>query len=242
MTVDCENCPLRKKDAFVPFSKSELAFMGGFKSGELSVDPRTTVLMEGTSSPHFYTVLSGMGIRYKTLENGRRQVINFIFPGDFVGLQSVVMGESEYSVEATQSMVICAFRRQDLWRLFQVHPERAYDLVWISAVEEAFLGQSLATLGQRSGRERVSWALLKIFERLTMIGLQKLGKVPFPYKQQDLADALGLSLVHTNKTLAALRKDGLVEWADGTLEVQDADGMREAAVLSVEEPKRRPLI
>lgn len=60
--------------------------MEHFKMGELVVDPGATILMEGSNSPQLYTVLRGQGVRYKTLPNGRRQVINFLFPGDFTGL------------------------------------------------------------------------------------------------------------------------------------------------------------
>lgn len=87
--------------------------------------------MEGSNSPQLYTVLEGMGTRYKTLENSKRQVINFLFPGDFTGLQAGIMGEMQHSVEATTPITLCAFRRNDLWQLFRQHPERAHDLTWI---------------------------------------------------------------------------------------------------------------
>ncbi|MBC7140717.1 MAG: Crp/Fnr family transcriptional regulator, partial [Rhodobacteraceae bacterium] len=88
----CKNCPLRNRTLFTPFTDDELVFMQSFKTGELKVDPGTTILLEGSTSPQLFTVLSGMGTRYTTLENGRRQVINFLFPGDFTGLQDGLMG------------------------------------------------------------------------------------------------------------------------------------------------------
>ncbi|NVK47079.1 MAG: Crp/Fnr family transcriptional regulator [Rhodobacteraceae bacterium] len=242
MTTSCKNCPLRKKECFMPFSAQELSFMEGFKSGELSVDEKTTIQMEGAKTPHLYTVLSGMGVRYKTLENGRRQVINFLMPGDFIGLQAGVMGEAGHSVETTTPMVLCTFQRQDLWRLFQSHPSRAYDLVWLAASEEAFLGQSLATVGQRTGMERVAWALLKLYDRLDHRGLTKGNSVALPFRQQDLADALGLSLVHTNKTLSQLRSRKVADWSNGALTILDREKLQNSAMMEVEEMEQRPLI
>ena len=61
MGIDCRYCPLHKKDAFVTMTREELEFMQKFKVGELSVDPGTTILMQGSNSPQLYTVLSGMG-------------------------------------------------------------------------------------------------------------------------------------------------------------------------------------
>ena len=149
MTTPCRDCPLRRQPLFVPFTEEEILFMERFKTGELVVGPGTTVLMEGSNSPQLYTVLRGQGVRHKTLENGRRQVINFLFPGDFTGLQAGLMGEMKHSVEARTQMTLCVFDRAELWQLFKEQPARAYDLTWIAAVEEHFLGETIATLGQR---------------------------------------------------------------------------------------------
>jgi CRP-like cAMP-binding protein len=244
--VPCDTCPLRQQPLFVPFTKEEIAFMMSFKTGELTVEARTTVLMEGSNSPQLYTVFSGMGTRYTTLENGRRQVINFVFPGDFLGLQGSLMGEMKHSVEASTLMVLCAFKRSDLWNLFRARPDRAYDLTWISAVEEHFLGETIATLGQRDAAQRISWALLRIEKRLRAVGLGTAGQmgssVPLPFRQQDLADALGLSLVHTNKTLSRLRDHRLANWADGVLHVLDREGLAKIALVEPDREERRPIL
>lgn len=216
--------------------------MERFKQGELRVDPGTTILMEGSNSPQLYTVLRGQGVRYKTLEDGRRQVINFLFPGDFTGLQAGLMGEMKHSVEARTPMTLCAFDRAELWQLFKEQPARAYDLTWIAAVEEHFLGETIATLGQRDAVQRVAWALLKIWQRLRAVGLERNGTVPLPFRQQDLADALGLSLVHTNKTLARLRARQLCDWSERALRVLDAPGLAALGLVEAEPPERRPLM
>jgi len=224
----------------------EVAFMERFKTGELTVAAGSTVVMEGSSSPHLYTVFSGMGTRYKTLENGRRQVINFLFPGDFMGLQASLMGEMKHSVESSTPMVLCAFKRDDLWNLFRTQPARAYDLTWIAAVEEHFLGETIATLGQRDAAQRISWAFLRMERRLRAVGLgvdgQAGSEVPLPYRQQDLADALGLSLVHTNKTLARLRELKVAHWYDGTLRIWDRKALAQIAMEEPDPEEKRPIM
>ena len=238
----CSACPLRNCDIFIPMRPEDVAFMQTFKTSELTVGPGTTILLEGSTSLQLYTVLSGMGTRYKSLENGRRQVINFLFPGDFTGLQSGLMGEMKHSVESTTTMTLCTFRRDDLWRLFRSHPERAYDMTWIAAVEEHFLGETIASLGQRDATQRVGWAFVRMHERLKAVGLLVDGKVPLPFRQQDLADALGLSLVHTNKTLQALRARNLAHWSDGKLAITDIAALADLAMIDLEKPERRPLM
>lgn len=223
-------------------SDDEVDFMSRIKIGELSVAPGTVVVMEGQQTSRLYTTLSGMGLRYMTLEDGRRQVLNFVFPGDLIGLQPMLMKEAEYSVVATTDMTFCIFERGALWKAYKQAPERAYALTWGGAVDEHFLGESLATLGQRNAVERIAWALLRIHARLTSLGLARDGAVPLPYRQQDLADALGLSLVHTNKVLARLRERKLAQWVGGKLVISDPDMLAVIAVMETEKPTQpKPL-
>jgi len=142
MTTQCRYCPLQRKEAFHPMSSEELSFMQRFKSGELVVDPGTTILMEGSNAPQLFTALSGMAIRDKVLPNGERQVINFVFPGDFIGLQAGILGEMGHSVEARTHMRLCVFDRSEFWNFFKNHPERAFDITWLAAIEEHFLCSS----------------------------------------------------------------------------------------------------
>lgn len=242
MPIPCTNCPLRKLDYFIPMTEAELAFMVSFKAGELAVDAGTTILMEGSNSPQLFTVLSGMGTRYKTLENGERQVINFLFPGDFTGMQAAIMGEMKHSVEATTPMVLCVFNRSDIWNMFKAHPDRSYDLTWIAAVEEHFLGETIATLGQRDAGQRIAWAFLRIHHRLRAVRMGVQNVVPLAFRQQDLADALGLSLVHTNKTIARLRDLGLANWGNGALDIPDRPKLAAFAGTAPEPLERRPLM
>lgn len=242
MAVKCENCPLRSKNIFSSFTSDELKFMQRFKVGELIVDPQTTILMEGSNSPQLFTALHGLGLRYKSLSNGNRQVVNFVMPGDFVGLQAGVMGEMGHSVEATTRMTLCVFDRTELWSLFKSHPDRAFDLTWIGAAEELFLGEALSSVGQRTAFQAVAWALVKIFRRGMTLGLVTRGAMALPYRQQDLADALGLSLVHTNKTLAKLRDRQLLNWSDGILTINSVETLAASAEMELTEERVRPLI
>ena len=76
--TDCLDCPLRCKPLFVPMSEDELAFMRRFKTGETEVPQGRDVMSQGRKSPILQTVLSGMAVRSVLLEDGRRQVINFL--------------------------------------------------------------------------------------------------------------------------------------------------------------------
>lgn len=243
MTIPCQNCPLRCKSPFLPMSPDELAMNQRLKAGEMTVDPQAVVMMEGAPSPHMLTVLSGMGLRYKLLPDGERQVLNFIFPGDFIGLQAGTIGVMKHSVAAVTPMTFCVFRRIDLEAMVRAAPNRALDLAHVAAVEEHFLGEALARIGQQSATERTAWALMRVYARLDAMDMSRDNRVPFPFRQRDLADAIGLSLVHTNKTLARLRDMGAAEWSGGVLHVMDPALLADTARAQPEDVLTpRPLI
>ncbi|MEM5541265.1 Crp/Fnr family transcriptional regulator [Sulfitobacter sp. AS92] len=242
MTTQCRYCPLQRKDAFIAMSKEELSFMEKFKSGELTVEPGTPILLEGSNAPQLYTALTGMGIRDKTLENGNRQVISFVFPGDFIGLQAGIMGEMGHSVEARTHMRLCVFNRSEFWNFFKSHPERAFDITWLAAIEEHFMGEVLATIGQRTAIQAIAWAMVKIFERGQSLGMVTHNQMPLPYSQRDLADALGLSVVHTNKTLGALKERQLLSWSDRVLQINNLAALAKVGMTSLEGRQKRPLL
>ncbi|MDC0737857.1 Crp/Fnr family transcriptional regulator [Cognatishimia sp. SS12] len=225
MVTKCTNCPLRGLPLFLEFSQDELSFMQRFKTGEMEAEPGTHLLSQGEQSPQLFTVLTGMGLKYKMLRDGSRQVVGFVMPGDFLGLQAGVMGEMGHSVEAVTTMTLCVFNRANVWDLFSKHPTRGFDIAHLAAVEEHFLGDALATVGQRPAYEKIAWAMARFFNRALAIGQVVDNKTSLPFTQQDLADALGLSLVHTNKQLAQLRRDGILTWQKGELSVDDMDAL-----------------
>lgn len=243
MSIECASCPLRDRPIFDPMTEAEIGFMKSFKVGEMEIEAGTTLMMEGSNSPQLYTLLDGMGLRYKTLEGGQRQVVNFVLPGDFIGLQAGVMREMQHSVEATTAMRLCVFDRKNLWHLFRDHPDRAYDLTWVAAVEEHTLGENLAIVGRMDGLERIARAFVSLYDRAAAVGLTKGDRMPLPFRQQDLADALGLSLVHTNKMLRKLRDRKVAEWKNGHLRILDREALCELAhVDPADHPVTRPLI
>jgi CRP/FNR family transcriptional regulator, anaerobic regulatory protein len=240
--VPCEKCPLRAETALRDFSPEELDFVGSFKSGELTAETGTTLLMEGTTSAHLYTVLSGWAMRYKTLPDGRRQILNFVLPGDFIGLQGTVLGEMQHSVEALGDMLLCVFPRERLWELYRNHPSLAFDLTWIASREEQMLDEQLVSVGRRTALERVAFVLLQLFVRAEQVNLTADNTVQFPFTQQHLADALGMSLVHTNKTLKRLTASKAVRWKNRTFKILDRDALTTLAGYQMNDRQPRPFI
>ncbi|TIQ02263.1 Crp/Fnr family transcriptional regulator, partial [Mesorhizobium sp.] len=96
------------------------------------------------------------------------------------------------------------FERDQLHELYRNHPGLAYDITWIASREERMLDENLLSIGRRSALERVAYLIAFISSRARSVGLNGNAAVRIPITQQHIADTLGLSLVHTNKTIRKL--------------------------------------
>lgn len=238
----CDRCPLRARDYFRPFSGDEIDFVRSFKTGLLEVDAGGSLLVEGDHSAHVYTVVSGWGFRFKTLEDGRRQILNYIMPGDLIGMQSALMDEMQHSAQAISPMTMCVFERRRLPDLYRTQPGLAFDITWLTARTEGVLDENLLTVGRRTALERVAFLLVFLYRRARDSGLSVNGGAGIPLTQQHIADTLGMSLVHTNKTLRKLSARRLLKWQHRGYEVLDEQGLMDLAEWQPEPQHPRPFI
>lgn len=238
----CRSCPLRELDIFKDRGGSEIDFIQQLKAGEKVVPAGTTILRERADGDMLFTVLSGWVFRYRTLEGTRRQIINFGLPGDFLGLQATLDDAMSHGIESLTETTLCYFKREKLWLLYAEHPRLSYDITWLAADQERSFEEQLLTLGQRSAFERVAFLLWHLFDRARDVGLVKDCRVELPIRQQHLADTLGLSLVHTNKTLQKIREDGAIDVKDRCLHVIDEARLIKMGRVDTSLSRRRPLI
>ncbi|RYF80214.1 MAG: Crp/Fnr family transcriptional regulator [Comamonadaceae bacterium] len=220
--AQCGTCLLHDlPHAFLPSSPEERAAIGAFRSGTHTVAAGNAIIREDERSTHLYTLYAGWAFRYKTLSDGRRQILHFLLPGDLMGLQDEFAEGSTHGVEAATDVRLCAFPRDRLWGFFHAQPKMGYAITWLAAREEKMLDDILVSNGRRNAAERVAMLLLHLFRRAEHVGLTDGRRLAFPFNQQHIADALGLSLVHTNKTLRKLQRDGLHRLEGGVLEILD---------------------
>jgi CRP/FNR family transcriptional regulator, anaerobic regulatory protein len=241
-SVACENCPLRRLPVFRSFTSEELAFVSQFKTGEIALEAGTTLLHEGEMSPFIYTLLEGWMYRHKSLPDGRRQILNYSLPGDFVGLQSAVFEEMQHTLDALTDVKLCVFPRDKLWSLYSTQPGLGFDLTWLVSREEKMLDDHLLSIGRRSALERMAYLVLLLYRRAQDVGLVQGQGVELPFNQQHVADTLGLSIVHTNKTLRKLYDLEVISWKQRRLTVLQHQELAKIARFEDGPKQQRPFI
>lgn len=240
--ISCHLCPLRKRGCHSPNTEQEIDFIQSFKEYEREVAAGQPILREGTASDELFTLREGWAFRYRTLPDGRRQILNFLLPGDFIGLQAEINGKVLYGVEALTTAHVCVFRRHNLWDLYRKFPSLGYDLTWLSAHQELIVDENLLSVGRRSASERIAMLLVHLHKRAEAIGDHDPRGIIFPIRQQHIADALGLSLVHTNKTMRRLEGSGLHEIRGGRLKIRNIHALQKLAEYDAIPLRNQPLI
>jgi CRP-like cAMP-binding protein len=242
MRVSCFECALRACGLFKPVSPNELAVINDIKRDHLCLPAGAEIIRAEQDGAELYTLYSGWAFRFKTLADGRRQILNFLLPGDLVGLQAAMFDAAQHGIEALTDVELCLLPRHKVWDLFGRVPQLAFDVTWLGAREESRVDENLLSAGRRSAAERIAALIVILYKRADALGLVADRTFAFPLNQQHIADALGLSLVHTNKTLARLRRMGMYAQANGSLTLTNPGVLEGVAQHFEQELPRRPLI
>ncbi len=242
--IRCTDCPLRQLPLFLNHTPEELELVQSLKRREMTVPAGDTLIHEGQTDAPLFTLRAGWAFRFKTLSDGRRQILTFLLPGDFIGVQQKMGDAAAHGVITLTDAVFCVFQRDSLWQLHRQSPTMGFNITWLTAHEESLVDDTLLSVGRRSAEERIAMLLILLFKRAAALQADAgAGGVVFPLTQQHIADGLGLSLVHTNKTLRKLESRGLHRLADGRLYLRDVKALARLADLYGDgRPAQRPLV
>ena len=219
----------RKLGAFVALSEAELAALEGFHQRRRAFEPGVDLVRQGQLGQLAYILADGWVCSYKLLPNGKRQIVDFQVPGDFLGLRSVLFRTSDHNAEAMTKVEVSEVTSDDLIDAFATTPRLATAVLWAASRDEAMVVEHLVDIGRRNALERTAHLLLELGARLKLVGLGSKEGYACPLNQYMLADALGLSAVHINRTMRQLREEGLLTFRSGQVIFDDFERLVELA-------------
>lgn len=185
------------------------------------------LVVEGDAPTHCRVLLDGQAFRHKTLPDGRRQIMAFHIPGDLCDLQGLFLG-MDHNVTSLSAGEIGLIPHAKLAEVMEAHPRPARAFWRTSLVEAAIFREWMVGMGRRTAYSRIAHLFCEMVVRMRAAGLVLQNRCSFPITQQHLSDALGLSAVHTNRTLQALRGEGLLSFQGGELVIMDWPGLTAA--------------
>lgn len=221
---------VRKLEAYSPLSPGDEQALDALAlKRPRRYEARADIISEGEDPKTVYLILEGWACSYKTLEDGRRQVLSVFIPGDLCDLHVYILHKMDHSIAALTPVLVALIAPDELENIADAHPRVVRALWWESLVTAAIQREWLVSAGQRSSLEALAHLLCETYFRLRLVGLEKDGTCPFPLTQVDIADALGVTQPHVSRTLRELHATGLATLRHRRLTVHDVSGLRKLA-------------
>lgn len=178
---------------------------------------------EGREITETLLLLSGWAARTRILVDGRRQIISLVLPGDLIGYCDHDRPVALSTVTALTDVDFCVAPSA------AASPALARAYAASRALDEKHLMAQVTRLGRLNAQERIADLFLELLDRLQLAGLAAHGRYQMPLTQEALADALGLTSVHVNRTLQALRREGAIDWKGRELVIPDPAALERKA-------------
>jgi CRP-like cAMP-binding protein len=204
------------------------ALLRGLAQGVRRVEARRDIVIEGDVPRGLTLILDGWACSYRQLENGKRQIISIFLPGDLCQPFGTLPRFLDHSL-STFTPVQLATVTLPAIRKAAASARVAEALWWDLLVAAAIDRERVVSLGRRTAAERLGHLFCELHVRLGLVGLADETSYDLPITQTDLADVLGITPVHVNRSLQDLRGTGMISLKGRRLTIHDVEGLRAAS-------------
>ena len=179
------------------------------------------VVRDGEQPTHSCLLISGFAYRHKVTGEGRRQIMSIHMRGDVVDLQNSLLRRSDHNVQALTNIEV-AYIPVEAIRSLAFDRANVGKAMWFETlVDGSIFREWTLNVGRRHARERTAHMLCEFALRLEVAGLGEQLHYELPMTQEELADALGLTPVHVNRTLKALEAEKLIQRTRRSVRIPD---------------------
>lgn len=225
-----------------PVSRTELEALAIKTEARIVEDDhRDFIIRRDLAVPEISCLLSGWAMRFIVLPDGRRQILEFETPGSYICVQAIYSEKLPFSVQTLTPTTRLVMQVDPLIEALKDLPGAAalFTMLGYKILVEA--EDKITGLGRRDAVEKISRLILKIYAQLRSIGLAETPAFEFPLRQNNIADATGLTTVHVNRVLKQLRYAGTIALGKGVIEILDLDGLLALAGMTEDEIDPVPL-
>lgn len=179
------------------------------------------MVLEGDAPEYVHFVRSGTAFRYKHLPDGRRAIVALLLPGDFCDLHVTILNHMDHSIAALTDCEVTRVPKAEMEDMLYSHPSINRACLWATLVDEAILREWLVNVGRRTADKQLAHLFCELYVRLDAVGLTTDHSFRMPFTQATLGDLLGISPVHVQRAMSALRAEGLIVLQDRNIRLPD---------------------
>lgn len=215
---------------FVTLGADERAAVEAMTTRRRTFGADQTLVREGSRQDRICLILSGVAFRYRYLANGRRQIFGYLLPGDLCDTQFVIMNESDHNVGLLCDTEVAVISLPVLMTAMVTFPKIERALLMMSLIDAAMLREWLLNVAQRDAAQKLAHFFCELSARFRSIGHHDtLDGFNIPLTQIELADTMGLTVVHVNRIMQRFRHDGLLNWSRRHFDVLDYPRLKNLA-------------
>lgn len=237
----CDSCRVRPLSPCVTSSEANGRTAPSFWVSESIVPAGDDIIEQSQPCGDFYVIIDGWAAQYELLEDGSRQILDFLPAGSIAGLQPDGDAPLVYFVQALTTVRVCRFSMTGFFRAARSNSALA---LWLAAAASRSHCRSLHRLtliGRMTAKKRIAALLLELYRQgRPWSTSQRQDEISLPMTQEHIGDALGLTSIHVNRMLRELREEGVLVLKHGVLRILDRERLAEIAGWDDHQPAERP--
>ena len=195
----------------------------------ITLRPHEYIVREGDQPRHSCLMVSGFSVRHKVAGNGGRQIFSIHMKGDLADLQNSLLGTADHNLQALTEVQAAMIPVEAVQDIAFTRPRVGRAMWHETLVDGSIFREWTLNVGRRDARSRTAHLLCEFAIRLEYAGLGERSSYVLPMTQEQLADALSLTSVHTNRTLMLLGEEGLIRRRQREIEIVDWPRLRKVA-------------
>lgn len=237
--TSCSACSIRNLALFRGIPENQLEWTQHYRENQYTISSGDMLFRQGDSNYHVYTIYKGWFALYQLTRSGKRQIMRFALPGDFIGFQVDSQGKISHTAQALTNSVLCGFSRKKLTNMIEVEPNISESLIVILSRDMSLCQQHFFGMTQKTAIESISFLLLELYHRIQnkpffQQGTEDSNTIYFPLTQEDIGDATGVTKIHTNRILRKLRDQKIIRCHKKKLTILDEAVLSDIAQFDIE--------
>ncbi|MCJ2069194.1 Crp/Fnr family transcriptional regulator [Methylobacterium sp. J-030] len=206
---------------FFPLGEAERNALATLPLIRHTFAPHQDIVQQGERPGQCCLIVEGWACRYRTLQQGERQILSFHIPGDLPDIQSLHLPVTDHSLAAITPLTAGFLSHAQIHDLIAEHPRLGSALWKDTLIDAAIYREWIVGMGRKEALPRMAHLLCEVFLRMQAVGLTTQHSCSLPITQTDMSDALGLTSVHVNRVLQDLRRQELIALEHRTLTILD---------------------
>ncbi|MDQ7734984.1 Crp/Fnr family transcriptional regulator [Halomonas sp. SpR1] len=218
---------IRKLETIFDLTDEEKKALMALRIQTSEIKKKRDIVSIGDSPFQCCLILEGFACVYKLTIDGKRQILALQLPGDIPDLQSLHLNMLDINIASITPCKLGFIQHEDLHTLCERYPRLIAAFWRETLVQASIFREWLLNNGQRDSYTRIAHLICEIMVRLNVVGLVHNSSFDMPATQDELADATGMTPVHMNRVLQALRANGLISNHKNKVTVPNWDKLKE---------------